>query len=219
MAETTADVEKSAGRLYSESTDADVNGMLGGVPSVAGFANVSKIDLQGSRGFLAKLGIGSTNGRRTLNAVLEGGAGIGRVTEGLLVNITDHVDVIEPVTKFTAALQEKRKVRTVFSMGLEEWQPTESVHYDLVWTQWCVGYLMNPVGGVIVIKENLNSADGDYIDPVDGKCDKVRQADSKFQELIKQAGLRIIRMDTQRGLPRVQSKKLFPVKMYAMKPE
>lgn len=49
--------------------NADVNGMLGGFPYI------SKIDLQGSRNFLAKLGIGTKQGLRTVESVLEGGAG------------------------------------------------------------------------------------------------------------------------------------------------
>lgn len=49
--------------------DADVNGMLGGFPYV------SKVDLQTSRNFLAKLGIGTKEGQRIVNAALEGGAG------------------------------------------------------------------------------------------------------------------------------------------------
>jgi protein N-terminal methyltransferase len=52
-----------------------MEGMLGGIPSVPGFSHVSKVDLQGSRGFLAKLGIGKKNGRRTVAKALEGGAG------------------------------------------------------------------------------------------------------------------------------------------------
>lgn len=49
--------------------DADVNGMLGGFPYV------SRVDLQGSRNFLAKFGIGTKDGQRTVAAALEGGAG------------------------------------------------------------------------------------------------------------------------------------------------
>lgn len=50
-----AQISHTASLSYWESIDADVNGMLGGYPYV------SKVDLQGSRNFLAKLGVG---GRR-----------------------------------------------------------------------------------------------------------------------------------------------------------
>lgn len=57
------------GRSYWQSIDADVDGMLGG------FAYITRADLQGSRAFLAKLGIGAKGGLRTVARALEGGAG------------------------------------------------------------------------------------------------------------------------------------------------
>jgi hypothetical protein len=65
----------NAAKEYWEGVNADINGMLGGIPSMIGFSHVSKVDLQGSRSFLAKLGIGKKNGRRTVAHALEGGAG------------------------------------------------------------------------------------------------------------------------------------------------
>lgn len=91
------------------------------------------------------------------------------------------VDIIEPVAKFTDALKGKPGVRKVFSMGLEEWRPTEGVRYGLIWTQWCVGHLddaqlvryleyckdaLEP-DGIIVVKENLSTTDGDVFDDED----------------------------------------------------
>jgi len=54
---------------YWENVDADVNGMLGGYP------NVSKVDLQGSKSFLAKLGIGRKNGLKRVERAVDCGAG------------------------------------------------------------------------------------------------------------------------------------------------
>lgn len=68
-------INRDDGRKYWETTEADVNGMLGGIPQVEGFSNISRIDLQGSRSFLAKLGIGKQQGRRIVRNALEGGAG------------------------------------------------------------------------------------------------------------------------------------------------
>jgi protein N-terminal methyltransferase len=62
-------ISKDDGRRYWEGIDATVNGMLGGIPSV------SRVDLQGSRNFLAKLGIGVKPGQRVVANALEGGAG------------------------------------------------------------------------------------------------------------------------------------------------
>jgi protein N-terminal methyltransferase len=71
-------INKFNGRAYWESTEGDVNGMLGGIPAYVGFSSVSRIDLQGSRTFLARFGIGIKNDRRTLSSTLEGGAGLVR---------------------------------------------------------------------------------------------------------------------------------------------
>jgi protein N-terminal methyltransferase len=62
-------ISKDDGRKYWEGIDATVNGMLGGIPSV------SRVDLQGSRNFLAKLGIGIKPRQRVVANALEGGAG------------------------------------------------------------------------------------------------------------------------------------------------
>jgi protein N-terminal methyltransferase len=68
-------INPDIGRKYWENADADVNGMLGGIPSFGGFNSVSRIDLQGSRTFLARLGIGTKNGRKSVVRALDGGAG------------------------------------------------------------------------------------------------------------------------------------------------
>lgn len=149
---------------------------------LGGFPYVSRIDLQGSRNFLAKFGIGTKSGLRTVGAALEGGAGIGRITEGLLLNLATEVDVVEPIAKFTEELGKKPGVRHVFNMGLEEWQPKEGDKYDLVWIQWCLGHLTDdqlvqflerckavlaPTDGLIVVKENVTSGADEIFDEQD----------------------------------------------------
>lgn len=62
-------VDAQQGNAYWSGIDATVDGMLGGFPSV------SRVDVQGSRGFLAKMGVGSRAGLRRVERVLEGGAG------------------------------------------------------------------------------------------------------------------------------------------------
>lgn len=68
-------INAQGGRRYWENVNADINGMLGGVPAVVGFSSVSRIDLQGSRTFLARLGIGIKSGRKPVISALDGGAG------------------------------------------------------------------------------------------------------------------------------------------------
>ena len=48
---------------YWQAIDADVNGMLGGFPYI------SKVDLQGSKNFLVKLGIGGKTEKKVERAV------------------------------------------------------------------------------------------------------------------------------------------------------
>ncbi|ROW14369.1 hypothetical protein VPNG_03876 [Cytospora leucostoma] len=214
-------IDGERGRSYWQTVDADVNGMLGGFPYV------SKVDLQGSRNFLAKFGIGTKEGQRRINAALEGGAGIGRITEGLLLNIALEVDIVEPIAKFTEALSKKSGVRQVFNIGLEEWQPGEDVKYDLIWNQWCVGHLtdeqlvqylkrcktvLTPGDGVIVVKENTSTSGVDLFDEEDSS---VTRTDNKFQDIFKTAGLKLVKAELQRGFP----KELFPVRIYALKPQ
>ncbi|KAK4185175.1 hypothetical protein QBC35DRAFT_454532 [Podospora australis] len=214
-------INKDDGLKYWESIDADVNGMLGGFP------HISRVDLQGSRNFLAKLGIGSKPGKRVAARALEGGAGIGRITQGLLLDgIAKEVDVIEPIAKFTASLQGKPGVKTIHNMGLEEWQPTEDTKYDLIWIQWCVGHLtdeqlvqflkrctsaLNP-DGVIVVKENNSTMGGDDFDALDSS---VTREDISFRNLFKEAGLRLVQVELQKGF---QNTGLLPVRMYALRP-
>lgn len=97
--------------------------------------------------------------------------------------MADQVDVIEPVAKFTSKLAEKPGVGEIFNVGLEHWFPAAGVVYDLIWIQWCVPYLdddslvqflqrckavLNPDGGVIVLKENLSPWGADKHDEREG---------------------------------------------------
>lgn len=130
---------------------------------LGGFPNVSRVDLQGSRTFLARLNIGKKANQRVKKAV-DCGAGIGRITEGLLLSVAERVDVVEPVAKFTEGLVKRRGelegLGKVVNVGLESWDPRGKVEgkegngehdgtveddddegYDLIWNQWCLGHL------------------------------------------------------------------------------
>ncbi|KEY64632.1 hypothetical protein S7711_02836 [Stachybotrys chartarum IBT 7711] len=223
-------IDTKKGKEYWEAISADHNGMLGGIPAIGGFASVSRIDLQGSRTFLARLGVGVKAGRKGVESALDAGAGIGRITEGLLLRISENVDVVEPVAKFTEGLKEKPGVRTIFNVGLEDWNPLEGVQYDLIWTQWCVGHLNNqqlvqylkvcktvlrPDSGIIVVKENLSTCDGDLFDETDSS---MTRRDESFRALFEEAGLRLVKTELQRGFPEIPPRRLLPVRMYALKP-
>jgi len=63
-----AQINHEAARNYWRGIDADVNGMLGG------FSYISKVDLQGSKNFLAKLGVGG-KGEKKFGRAVDCGAG------------------------------------------------------------------------------------------------------------------------------------------------
>ena len=244
---------------YWTSQSADVNGMLGGYPQV------SRIDLQGSKTFIAKIRrlsriageapspTISKNGKAPASVkggantkvriAVDCGAGIGRITTGLLLNIAEEVDVVEPVKKFTDVLAqaktgpEQGKIGQLYNVGLESWSPPPDRKYDLVWNQWCLGHLtdkqvvdylrrvsrslagsntndQNQQEGWIMVKENL-STDQYGEDIFDDADSSITRSDQKFQLLFEEAGLKIVKMETQTGFP----KSLFPVKMYALRPK
>ncbi|KAG5919846.1 hypothetical protein E4U42_006406 [Claviceps africana] len=223
-------VDRQAGIDYWNHVSADEDGMLGGVPSWEGFESISRIDLQGSRTFLARLGIGTKRDRRPVGSALDAGAGIGRITKGLLLDVAEQVDLVEPVAKFTDALRGHAGIGTIFNVGLQDWHPHPGARYDLIWTQWCLGHLrdddvvtylqtcklaLRSDSGVIVVKENLSTSGRDLFDETDSS---VTREDGKFRLLFERAGLTLVRTDEQRGLPEVPPVRLFPIRMYALKP-
>jgi protein N-terminal methyltransferase len=173
------------------------------------------------------------------------------VTQGLLLDgIAKQVDVIEPIAKFTAAMQGKPGVGSIFNVGLEDWQPTEGAQYDLIWIQWCVVHLtdeqlveflkrcksaLNPDGGLIVVKENNSTGGKDEFDDIDSSvtryvsswlflcCSPVTNTrpyreDGTFRRIFTEAGLRLVRVELQRGLEVRGMPALLPVRMYALRP-
>ncbi|KAI4122647.1 MAG: hypothetical protein LQ338_005695 [Usnochroma carphineum] len=210
---------------YWNSVPATVNGMLGG------YSHISRIDIRCSLNFLEKL-------RRLRPSTIPGpwtrgvdcGAGIGRVTAGVLSKVCDIVDVVEPVEKMAREVRKRKldgegTVGEVYVAGLQNWEPSEE--YDLIWNQWCLGHLTDTElvrylkrckatikeGGWIVVKENINTGleGNDLFDEVDSS---VTRADGKFRKLFEGSGLKIVKTEVQTGFP----KKLFPVRFYALQP-
>ncbi|KAG9654264.1 hypothetical protein KCU64_g7331, partial [Aureobasidium melanogenum] len=224
-------IDTSAALTYWNSCDPSVTGMLGGFPQV------SRIDLQQSTTFLAKLRRASKTHPTTtpLSRIVDCGAGIGRITLGLLSKVATVTDIVEPVEKFTREisegddfkqLREQGKIGTIYNVGLEAWEPEHT--YDIIWIQWCLGQCtdtqvnalftriqkhLSP-GGWIVLKENLSNHQlgEDVYDETDSS---VTRTDDKFRALFKGAGLKIVATELQRGFP----KDLYPVRIYAAQPE
>ena len=101
----------------------------------------------------------------------ECGAGIGRVTKGLLLDLCDRCDLVESNTRLLNAAPEyignnSYKCR-FFSFELQDWEPPKG-KYTVIWIQWVVGHLTDDdfaaffkrcqkglkPGGLVVLKEN-----------------------------------------------------------------
>lgn len=204
---------------YWQGINADVEGMLGG------FACISKIDLRGSKRFICKVHDGARSGQKMKRA-LDCGAGIGRITRGILLEIADTVDIVEPIIKFTKVLEGIDGVGRIFNVGLENWSPDTALRYDLIWNQWCLGHLTDVQlvahlrrsanfltdDGLIIVKENLSSISDDVFDEVDSS---VTRTDEKFRELFGQANLQLKDTEIQSGFP----KELYSVRTYALVPK
>lgn len=212
---------------YWTSVPATVDGVLGGYGEGT---SVPKADVVGSSTFLRKLRARMTPEQGHIKYSVDIGAGIGRVTRDMLHKFSDKVDLVEPVKPFVEqlhnevkSLKDEGKIGEVYEIGMQEWVPEEG-KYWLIWCQWCVGHLpdkefveflirckkgLQP-NGTIVVKEN-NAHDDDMFDDTDSS---VTRTNANFQRLFKQAGLKLIATELQRGLP----KELFAVRMYALKP-
>lgn len=69
-------------------------------------------------------------------------------------------------------------------------------------------------GAWIVVKENMSTDPGGW-DIFDDEDSSVTRTDAKFRMLFKEAGLRIVATEVQKGFP----KDLYPVRMYALRSE
>jgi protein N-terminal methyltransferase len=221
-------IDHKAAIEYWSNVSPDNEGVLGGYPQV------SRVDLQGSSNFLAKLRRKSSIHKPStrLARTVDCGAGIGRITAGFLSKVAEVVDIVEPVVQLTKVitegdefkeLREQGRIGEVFNKGLEDWTPTKQ--YDLIWNQWCLGQLTDEQlvdyfgrikdkvteGGWIVVKENM-STDPDNKDIFDPADSSVTRSDWKFRELFDKAGFKIVATEVQRGMP----KELFPVRTYAL---
>lgn len=216
-------IDHTAAIAYWSSTPATVDGVLGGYPQV------SRVDVQGSANFLAKLRRQSKHHppqSGKLKRVADCGAGIGRITRGFLSNVAETVDIIEPVKSFTDQIKDEPCIGKIYNVGLEQWHP--ETQYVVIWNQWCVGqltdaqlitYLKNlpsflSPGGWIIVKENLSNhhLGQDVFDETDSS---VTRTDSKFRQIFQQSGLRIAATELQAGFP----KALYPVRVYALQPK
>lgn len=226
---------RRAAQHYRDHCPATIDGVLGG------YASLSEIDLDGSRQFVRDLirlrpsiarirssssGSQPKEGQRQCRRACECGAGLGRVTKGLLLSsahwkdtigtIIDQCDLVESSSELLSAApdylgDEMASKCRFFCAGLQDWEPAAST-YTLVWIQWVLSYLTDAdiirflrrcgaslvLGGLIVLKENT-CTDSDF--EVDDQDASVTRSLRYWKYLIQQAGLRIVYDTLQEGLP------------------
>ena len=148
----------------------DDNGVLGG------YGSIDEVDTRGSLAFVESWRGGKT-GVHAGTRALDCGAGIGRVTGGLLLQLCEEVQLVEVSAPLLATAQRNLKhasPRVEFTQAsLREFNPPAG-SYDLVWAQWILGHLtdrdvvallascrhaLRP-GGAVVVKDN-NAAPAD----------------------------------------------------------
>lgn len=205
-----------------------IDGVLGGI------GHISDIDLAGSRSFLEELKLpavvaasSESSGR---SMACEMGAGIGRVTKGLLLDFVDRCDLVESSPRLLGTAPEHlgnaqaAKCRFYCSQ-LQDWDCGTSPRYSIVWIQWTLCYLTDKdivkvlrrcasslvEGGFIILKENT-CADEAFVVDVDDAS--VTRSLPYWLHLIAESGLRVQKLTWQSNFP----KDIFEVPMLALHP-
>jgi protein N-terminal methyltransferase len=216
---------RRASEYYEDHCDASLDGVLGG------FASLSDLDLDGSLRFAFALEhLQSDSFSWSLGAACECGAGIGRVTKGLLLSLgSKRCDLVESSSRLISAAPDfigdanASKCR-FFCIGLQDWEP-QAGDYSLVWIQWVLCYLTDDdavaflrrcgsslvQGGYIVIKENACLNAGFVLDSEDAS---VTRSVPYLRQLIDRADLQVVYQMWEKNFP----DDIFPVPMLALQP-
>jgi protein N-terminal methyltransferase len=168
---------------YWNNVKPDVDGMLGGL------GHLTDVDLTASRDFLqdvlAATAVTDAEAATAAGAqpfrICECGAGIGRISEGLLRYWCDEVDLVEPTASFLENVRVERahlmvaghegvrgRIRRLINEPLQSFQPPAG-EYNIFWCQWVLSHLTDDdlvvflrrcgerlrPGGFVVVKENV----------------------------------------------------------------
>lgn len=204
---------------------------------LGGYGSIDEVDAKGSLAFTAEWvrredgGPGVVPGTRALDC----GAGIGRVTGGVLLNLCEQVHLVEVSEPLLTQAQRNlahfgRRVEFT-QASLRAFAPPADA-YDLVWAQWILGHLtdrdvvallercraaLRP-GGAVVVKDN-NSAPADsagtggrYV--LDEENHAVIRSYRHMRSLFAAAGLKVERVQRQEGFP----EELYAVRMFLLRP-
>ena len=215
-----SDWYERAAVYYEEHCDPTVDGVLGG------FSHITDLDVEFSLQFVTRVQEDRPGLEWTI--ACECGAGIGRVSKGLLLPLgVIRCDLIESSEKLLSEapvfIGDKESSRCrYYCQGLQTWMPKEH-EYSIIWIQWVLCYLtdedivafLKRCGtaltdhGIIVMKENVCEGNTFVLDKDDAS---VTRSLSYWLSLIEDAGLRVVRQEVQTNFP----EELFPVPMLAL---
>jgi protein N-terminal methyltransferase len=225
-----------AADYYEEYCPETLEGVLGG------FANITDIDLNGSKRFvdhvvnqhiLPKKGNKVSMDKESNSIWMEGagcecGAGIGRVTKGLLLQLPiTRCDLVESSRRLLSAAPVfigdpgASRCRYICE-SLQTWVPMKKT-YSIIWIQWVLVYLTDAdiiqflsncgealtTNGVLFLKENVCEKEMFVLDREDAS---VTRSLPYLHKLIEAAGLVIIAQEMQNDFP----EEIFPVPMIAL---
>ncbi|XP_063624050.1 N-terminal Xaa-Pro-Lys N-methyltransferase 1-like [Cydia splendana] len=192
---------------YWANVPATIDGVLGG------YAHISDIDIKGSKAFLNDI-LALKNAPGTKLA-LDCGAGIGRITQNLLITLFDKVDLVEQEARFLSAAKKRigennERLGSLYHAGLQNFTPQKK--YDVIWCQWVLSHLDDfdliaflkrckralNTNGVIIVKENITS--GEEIE-YDDEDSSVARPYKLMQLIFQEAQLDVIKEDLQYGFP------------------
>uniref|UniRef100_A0A7S2FMT8 Alpha N-terminal protein methyltransferase 1 n=1 Tax=Haptolina brevifila TaxID=156173 RepID=A0A7S2FMT8_9EUKA len=209
----------------------DNDGVLGG------WAEVDVEDVRGSLKFAAEC-LGHEGLIKSPvpphSVALDCGAGVGRVTKGVLVQLADRVHLVEVSDKLLSQAKENLRShaeRIKFERASLRDFTAAPAAYDLVWAQWVLGHLTDTdvvgllarsreglrPGGAIVVKDNTAlpsdcDVGGTYL--LDQENAAVIRSHAHLRSLFKLAGLKMAKTAVQDNFP----EDLHPVRMYWLVP-
>lgn len=162
------------------------------------------------------------------------GAGIGRVSDGLLLKHFKSVSLLEANGNFLVEARNKLpadRVHQTFQLRFGDWNHSlTSQPLDLVWIQWVIIYAsdqelvtflkeakaaLRSDTGMIGLKDNILTASKGRKTQVafDEEDHSVCRSAEHLETLFKEAGLTVVDRKVQEGFP----EGLFPVYMYMLK--
>lgn len=214
---------------YWAKQSADVDGVLGG------FAFTSRPDLEASEKVLDQILGHDRKGDR----VLDCGAGVGRITQGLLLKRFEHVEVLEPdkhlIDKAREILREKVDEKNFYQEKVEDFVENHAgKKYSCIWSQWVFLYLTDEElvawlkkakdfledGGFIFSKENVLPAGEKEKFVLDGQDNGLTRSVEDYQGIFADAGYDLVNLGENADQASTQwFPNLYPLHMFVLKPK